>query len=74
MVTLDSAFQAKKQSNFDSAWLEQQQGVYIASSELCEPKRIVRCWKKVERKYIQEQEPNQFHCYNQSMDFVNRMD
>ena len=24
--------------------------------------------------YIQEQQPNQFYCYNQSMGFVNRMD
>ena len=48
--------------------------VYIASSESCEPKRFVRCWNKVERKYIQEQQPNQFHCYNQNMDFVSRMD
>ena len=48
--------------------------VYIASSASCEPKRLVRCWSKVERKYIQEQQPNQFHCYNQNMGFVNRMD
>ena len=25
-------------------------------------------------KYIQEQQPNQIHCYNQNMGFVNRMD
>ena len=24
--------------------------------------------------YIQEQQPNQFQCYTQNMDFVNRMD
>ena len=48
--------------------------VYIASSESCEPKRFVRCWNKVEKKYIQEKQPNQFHCYNQSMGFFNRMD
>ena len=29
--------------------------VYIASSESSKPKRFVRRWKKVERKYIQEQ-------------------
>ena len=48
--------------------------VYIASSKYFEPKRFVRCWSKVERKYIQEQQPNQFHHYNQNMGFVNRMD
>ena len=48
--------------------------VYIASSESSEPKRFVRRWNKVERKYIQEQQPTQFHCYNQSMSFVKRMD
>ena len=48
--------------------------VYTASFESCEPKRFVRCWKKVERKYIQEQQPNQFHSYNQNMGFASRMD
>ena len=48
--------------------------VYIASSESCELKRFSRCWNKVERKYIQEQQPNQFHFYNQDKDFLNRVD
>ena len=48
--------------------------IYIASSESCEPKIIVRCWKKVEKRYVQEQQPNQFHHYNQNMGSVNRMD
>ena len=26
------------------------------------------------KKNIQEQQPNQFHCYNQSMGFLNRID
>ena len=26
------------------------------------------------REHIQEQQPSQFHCYNQNMGFVNRMD
>ena len=30
--------------------------------------------KLKERKYIQEQQPNQIHCYNQNMGFVHRMD
>ena len=38
--------------------------VYIASSESYVPKRFVRCLNKVERKYSQEQQLNQFHCYN----------
>ena len=29
---------------------------------------------KVERKYIQEQQPNKIHCCNQNVGFVNRMD
>ena len=48
--------------------------VYIAFSESFQPKKFVRCWNKVERKYIQEQQPNQFHSYNQNMGFVSRMD
>ena len=70
VATLNSAHQAKKQCNFENGWLL----VYIACSESSEPKRFVRCWNKVERKHIQKQRLNQFHCYNQNMDFVNRMD
>ena len=47
--------------------------VYVPSSEFCGPKRFVWCWNKVEWKYIQERQLNQFHCYNQNMDFVNRI-
>ena len=47
--------------------------ICIASSESCEPKRFARCRNKVEI-YIQEQQPNQLHCYKQNMGFVNRMD
>ena len=47
--------------------------VYTASFESCKPKRLVRRQNKIERKYVQEL-PNQFHCYNQSMGFVNRRD
>ena len=32
------------------------------------------CSNNVERKYIQEQQQNQIHCYNQNMGFVNTMD
>ena len=70
VATLNSAHQAKRQCNFENGWLL----VYVASSESSEPKRFVRCWNKVERKHIQKQRPNQFHCYNQNTDFVNRMD
>ena len=38
------------------------------------PKTFVQCWNKVGRKYIQEQQPNQFYCYNQNMGFFHRMD
>ena len=31
---------------------------------------LEKSWKK----YIKEQQPNQFRCYNQNMGFVNRMD
>ena len=31
--------------------------IYIASSESCKPKRFVWCWNKVEKRYIQEQQP-----------------
>ena len=74
LATLNSAHQAKKQCNFDSSWLDDSKVVYVASSESFEPKGFVRCWNNVERKHIQEHLPNQFHCYNQNMGFVNRMD
>ena len=73
VATLKSVHQAKKQCDFDSGWLERQQcnfAIYLDSSESCEPRRFVWCW--MEQKwiyvyiYIQEQQPNQFHCYNQS--------
>ena len=48
--------------------------IYIASSESCKPKRFVCCWNKVEKRYIEEEQPNQFHHYNQNMGSVNRMD
>ena len=48
--------------------------VYIASYESCELKWFSRCCNKVEERHIQEQQPNQIHCYIQNMGFVNRMD
>ena len=30
--------------------------IYIATSESCEPKRFVRCWNRVEKQHIQEQQ------------------
>ena len=44
---------AKKQCNVD---LNDSRVVYKAYSESGEPKRLVRCWNNVERKYIQEQQ------------------
>ena len=48
--------------------------IYIASYKSCEPKRSVQCWNKIEKKNIQEKQPNQLHDYNQNTVFVNRMD
>ena len=41
--------------------------VYIASSKSFEPERFARRLNNMERKYIQEQQLNQFHCHNQNM-------
>ena len=71
VATLNSAHQAKIQCDLDK---NNNRAVYMAPSESCELKRFVQCCNKVQRKYIQEQQPNQFHCYNQNMDFANRMD
>ena len=49
-------------------------GLFTQLSESYEPKILFGCWNKVERKYIQEQQPNQFQCYNQNMGFVNIVD
>ena len=48
--------------------------VYIASSEYCESKKFVWHGNKIERMYIQEQQSNQFQCYNQNIGFVKRID
>ena len=48
--------------------------VYIASSEYCESKKFVRHGKKIERMYIQEQQSDQFQCYNQNIGSVKRID
>ena len=70
MATLNNIHEARKQCNFD--W-NNSRVVYIAFTESFKPMRFVQCWQKVERKYIQEQQPNQFHCYNLKMGFANRM-
>ena len=57
MVNLNSAHQAKKWSSFDSGW-NNIKVVYIASFKSSEPKRFVRHLNKVERKHIQEHQPN----------------
>ena len=54
--------------------LNNSRAVYIASYESCELKWFSRCCNKVEERHIQEQQPNQIHCYIQNMGFVNRMD
>ena len=54
--------------------LNDNRAVYIASSKFSEPKRFVRRLNKVEGKYIQEQQSNQFHCYKKNRSFFARMD
>ena len=36
--------------------------IYIASSKSCEPKRFLRRWNRVGKKYIQEQQRNHGFC------------
>ena len=55
LATLNSAHQARKQCNVNQV---DNRAVYIAFSKSCKPKGFVRCWNKVEIKYIQEQQPN----------------
>ena len=68
VALLSSVHQAKKQLNFENGQLKHQQG------GLHEPKRLRWRFSKVERKYIQEEQPNYFHFYSQNMGLVNRMD
>ena len=74
VTTLNSAAHIQQKSSVTCAVGQNDiRAVYIGFSESFQPKKFVRCCNKVERKYIQELQPNQFHCYNQSMGFVNRM-
>ena len=52
--------------------LNDNRAVYIASSKFFEPKRSVRRLNKVEGKYFQEQQLNQFHCHKQEQDFFRK--
>ena len=73
VATLNSAAHIKqKRCETCVAGQNDSSELYIASSESCQHSRNL-FWNKVERKYIQEQQPNQFHCYNQNMGFVKRM-
>ena len=36
--------------------------IYIASSKSCQPKRFVRRWNRVGKRYIQEQQQNHGFC------------
>ena len=73
VATLYSTHYAKNCATLAVASQNNNRAVYIGSSESCKPKRFSLCLNKVERKYIQEQQPNQFQCYNQNMGFINRM-
>ena len=52
-----TTFGQKRQYSATMTWVgsDDNMEVYITSSESSKPKRFVRRWKKVERKYIQEQ-------------------
>ena len=64
----------KSSANLTVVGLNDNRAVYIASSKFSEPKRFVRRLNKVEGKYIQEQQSNQFHCYKKNRSFFARMD
>ena len=57
MANVNRVHQAKKQSNFGIGWNDNRV-VYIASTKSSQPKILVCCLNKLERKYIQEQQPN----------------
>ena len=58
MVTFNSAHQAKKKESTFQWFKRQQRGVRIDSSKFSEPKRYFCRLKIIERKYIQEKQPN----------------
>ena len=64
----------KNSATLTMVGLNDNREVYIASSKFSEPKRFVRCMNKVEGKYIEKQQLNQFHCYNKSRVFFEKMD
>ena len=76
IIAVDKQLQKKKRGHFERHSAHQAKyrlyigfiRLYIASSESFKFKL------KVKRMYIQEQQPNQYHCYNQNMGFVKRID
>ena len=72
--TLNSAHQAKKQRNRDSGWLERQHCNLHSFFWILRTQEIYSVLEQSWKIYIQDQQPNQFHCYNQNMSFVNRVD
>ena len=75
MTTLNSAAHIRQKSSVICVvGYNDSSSAYIDSSESCQLKIFVPCWNKVERKYIQEHQPNQFYCYSQNMGFVSRID
>ena len=55
-------------------WLERQQGAVLSFFWIVLTlHKLVQRWNKVERKYDQEKQPNQFHWYIQNVGFVKRM-
>ena len=65
-IIRDKQLQQKERGHFEIALIKQKtrnfrsfyREIFVASTESCKPKRFVRCWNKVDRKYIQEQQPN----------------
>ena len=58
VATLTSTHQAKHSATLTVVSWNYRRMVYIVSSESFEPKRFVQCCNKIERKCIQEQQPN----------------
>ena len=49
--------------------------VYIASNSIpSQSTELVCCCNKIDQKFIQTSQPNQFHCCNQGMGFIKEMD
>ena len=64
----------KSRATLTVVGLNKNTALYIASSKFSERKRFVRRLNKIEGKHIQEQQLNQFHCFNKSRVFFERIE